>query len=69
MNSVHVAELHQLLRKIEDKMADPFLTPLILGETNLGKVMKSFMHGALDARSKEVARRVVRYWRKVCLEA
>ena len=69
MNSVHVAELHQLLRKIEDKMADPFLTPQILGETNLGKVMKSFMHGAFDARSKEVARHVVRYWRKVCLEA
>ena len=68
MNNTHAAELHQLLCKIEDKMADPFLTPQILGETSLGRVMKSFMHGALDARSKEVARRVVGYWRKVCLE-
>ena len=69
MNSAHAVELYQLLCKIEEKMADPFLTPLMLGETSLGRVMKSFMHGALDARSKEVARRVVGYWRKVCLEA
>lgn len=69
MNNVHAAELHQLLCKIEDKMADPFLTPQTLGETSLGKVMKSFTHGALDARLKEVARHVVGYWRKVCLEA
>ena len=29
MNNTHAAELHQLLCKIEDKMADPFLTPQI----------------------------------------
>jgi hypothetical protein len=69
MNSAHAAELHQLLSKIEDKMADPFLTPQMLGKTSLGKVMKSFTHGTLDARVKKVARHVVGYWRKVCLEA
>ena len=69
MNNTHAAELHQLLCKIEDKMADPFLTPQMLGETSLGRVMKSFTHGALDAKLKEVARHVVGYWRKVCLEA
>jgi len=35
----------------------------------LGRVMKSFTHRALDARLKEVARHVVGYWRKICLEA
>ena len=69
MNSAHAAELHQLLCEIEDKMADPFLTPKILGKTSLGRVMKSFTHGGFDARLKEVARHVVGYWRKVCLEA
>jgi len=69
MNNAHAAELHQLLCKIEEKMADPFLTPQMLGETSLGRVMKSFTHGALDARLKEVARHVVGYWRKVCLDA
>jgi len=69
MNNAHAAELHQLLCKIEDKMADPFLTPQMLAETSLGRVMKTFTHGALDAGSKEVARRVVGYWRKVCLKA
>lgn len=69
MNSAHATELHQLLCEIEDKMAHPFLTPQVLGETSLGRVMKSFRHGGLDARSKEVARRIIQYWRKVCLEA
>ena len=69
INSAHAAELHHLLCKIEDNMADPFLTPQMLGETSLGKVMKLFTHGTLDARVKKVARHVVGYWRKVCLEA
>lgn len=69
LSSTHAAELHQLLCTIEDKMAHPFLTPQVLRETNLGKVMKSFRHGGLDQRSKKVARHVVKYWRMVCLEA
>lgn len=69
MNSAHAAELHHLLCKIEDKMAHPFLTPQVLGETRLGRVMKSFQHGGFDARSKKVAQRVIQYWRKLCLEA
>lgn len=69
MNSAHAAELHQLLCKIEDKMAHSFLTPQVLGETSLGRMMKPFRHGGLDTRSKEVARRIIQYWRKVCLKA
>jgi len=66
MNSAHAAELHQLLCTIQDKMAHPFLTPQILGETKLGRMMDSFKHGDYNAESKEVARHVTRYWRKVC---
>lgn len=69
MSSAHAAGLHQLLCIIEHKMANPFLTPRVLGETSLGRVMKSIRHGSFDARSKEVARRIIQYWRKVCLEA
>ena len=69
MNSTHAAELHQLLCTIQDKMDHPFLTPQILGETKLGRMMDSFKYGGYDPETMEVARRVTRYWRKVCLKA
>lgn len=68
-SSAHAAELHNLLCTIEDKMTHPFLTPQILAETRLGRVMNEFRHGEYDARSKKVAHHITKYWRKVCLEA
>ncbi|KAF8165042.1 hypothetical protein B0H34DRAFT_220794 [Crassisporium funariophilum] len=69
MSPEHVDELDQLLCTIEKRKADPLLTPMMLAETSLGLEMKKFSHSDYSDTSRAIARHIVKFWRKVCLEA
>ncbi|KIM45869.1 hypothetical protein M413DRAFT_295966 [Hebeloma cylindrosporum] len=61
------AELHQLLKDIDGQKGDLFLTPKVLGDTNLGRLVSDFRHGKPKA-SKAIADNIVKFWRRRCRE-
>jgi len=63
-----VGELHHLLNDIEAQKSDLFLTPKVLGDTHLGRLVSEFRHGKHGKASKAVADGIVKFWRHRCRE-
>jgi hypothetical protein len=63
-----VAEIHQLLNNIDKQKGDVFLTPKVLGDTHLGRLVSEFRHGKHGKASKAIADGIVKFWRHRCRE-
>jgi len=60
--------LHQLLTEINKQKDDPYLTPKILGDMQLGRLVSEFRHGKHGKASKVVADGIAKVWRHLCRE-
>lgn len=63
-----IGELHHLLTDIDKQKSDLFLTPKVLGDTHLGRLVSEFRHGKHGKASKAVADSIVKFWRHRCRE-
>ena len=63
-----LAELHQLLNNIDKQKGDHFLTPKVLGDTHLGRLVSEFRHGKHGKASKAIADGIAKFWRNRCRE-
>jgi hypothetical protein len=63
-----IGELHQLLNDIDNQKGDLFLTPKVLGDMHLGRLVSEFRHGKHGKASKAVADSIVKFWRHRCRE-
>jgi len=66
MDDKIVGELYQLLKDIDEQKSDLFLTPKVLGDMYLGRLVSEFRHGKQVKVSKAVADSIVKFWRHRC---
>jgi len=69
MDEKVVGELHQLLKDIDEHKSDLFLTPKVLGDMYLGRLVSEFRHGKQIKAAKAVADSIVKFWRHRCRDA
>lgn len=61
--------LHALLQHINEHKDNAYLTPQVLLETQLAKIIKQFRHSQYERQTRRVADEVTKYWRKLCLDS
>ncbi|KAF8901655.1 hypothetical protein CPB84DRAFT_1777126 [Gymnopilus junonius] len=66
MNQKTSEQLYALIQAINSKKTDPYLTPQVLGDSNLAKTLTQFRKKPWERRTRELADEISKSWRQLC---
>ena len=61
-------QLYALLQSINNEKANAYLTPQVLANSGLGRLLLRFRHKPWERRSRKLADTITKFWRQRCRE-